>query len=718
MFIFIIFYCWLGFNYYSAVLCFQFLKAARLFRKEKKFMEASENFEKCLDFMRALDCLLKGQSYNQALEVIARCRKLEKRKVVMVSVPRVDQREESICYQAAEYYLKHRQLDLMTSALEKLPKTKDRITFLQKNACYGQAAELLLKEGKPQEAAELMRSNGKFLEATSFTDDDKFAADCYLLATRSSILSKEITVNTMNNGETQKLIEAPLHHAAELYERCGDVNGQAEVKFTRGKFLSCISDLEEAGKLYYRAVNYVGAAKCFLLLIDLEKDPKKFSCPIALDTIKALLYLILALHKKKQDNKDRTAILMCETYFGLVETGDIHARKIPQLEMARLTALRMNEEVKNKEIIAVEDAYNVIKEYLYGMASNLIQQVWNRQQNMNEQHKQCSRYLAGDLCDNDNCKCYHGDPTRLHFDDRFYALCFLINLNTVVINFLEELKKESAKVANQLRKRLSKLLMFEACQWLMDLLFHRSNQLEQPYFLEEKDLIFLRKQQPICYRIIEYARFLWCKAKEEDRWSDSDLFITVSNLMHVAAAPVADIFDLLCVEERKFERYAAKENIRNYYGFFPDRIKHGRYKIFSKWLEHSKSALHNQGGDVLKATQSAIKTFLYVPAKRSPKIPHPSIANAVMILEYFMTACLMLYSRLMINRTPVCLPKSYLSLTTFWDMVNMFKPNQSSLRGAIQSHAPSSFVEEGTLKRLQGLTESMVLLMFGGISPR
>ena len=684
-------------------------------------MEASENFEKGLDFMRAVDCLLKNQSYNQALEVIARCRKLvqEKGEVAMVTVPRVDQREESICYQAAEYYLKHDQLDLMTSALEKLPETKDRITFLQKNACYDQAAELLLKEGKPQEAAELMRSNGKFLEATSFTDDDKFAADCYLLATRSTILSKEITVNTMNNAETQELIEAPLHRAAELYERCGDVNGQAEVKFTRGKFLSCISDLEEAGKLYYRAVNYVGAAECFLLLIDLEKDPKKFSHPIALDTIKAFLYLILALHKKKQDNKDHTTILMCESYFGLVETGDTYARKIPQLEMARLTALRVNEEVKNKEIIAVEDAYNVIKEHLYAMASNLIQQVWNRHQRINEQHKQCSRYLAGDSCENDSCKCYHGDLTRLHFADRFYALCFLINLDAEVENFLEELKRESAKAANQLRKRFSKPLMFEACQWLVELLFPRSNQLNQPYFLRGKDLIFLRKQQPIRYRIIEYAKFLWCKAEEEDRWSDSDLFITVSNLMHVAAAPVADIFNLLNVEERKFERHAAKENMRNYhYGFFPDRIKRGRYKIFSKWLEHSKSALHNLGGDVLKATQSAIKIFLYVPAKRSPKMPYPSIANTVMILEYFMTACLMLYSRLIINRTPVCLPKSYLSLTTFWDMVNMFKPNQSSLRGAIQRHAPSSFVEEGMLERLQGLTESMVMLMFGGISPR
>ena len=73
----------------------------------------------------------------------------------------------------------------------------------------------------------------------------------------------------------------------------------------------------------------------------------------------------------------------------------------------------------------MEDAYNVIKEHLYGMAANLIQQVWNRQQNMNEQHKQCSRYLAGDLCDNDSCKCYHGNLTRQHFARPF--LCFVFS---------------------------------------------------------------------------------------------------------------------------------------------------------------------------------------------------------------------------------------------------------------------------------------------------
>ena len=667
-----------------------------------------------------MDCLLKSQSYNQALEVIARCRKLvqEKGEVAMVTVPRVDQREESICYQAAEYYLKHDQLDLMTSALEKLPETKDRITFLQKNACYDQAAELLLKEGKPQEAAELMRSNGKFLEATSFTDDDKFAADCYLLATRSTILSKEITVNTMNNAETQELIEAPLHRAAELYERCGDVNGQAEVKFTRGKFYGCISDLKEAESLYCEAYNYAGMVECFLMLVIMKKENKTFTHQKATSTSSKLFHLILALHKKNLENIDRIVTSMCERHFGLLDIGKTYTRKVPQLEMVRISRLETGEMIK-KEEISLTDAYNVVKEQLYKMATNLIQLLFLEVQTVNELNKPCSRYMAAASCDEDSCKCYHGNLTRQHFAHRFYALCFLIHLDAVVATFLKKLKQESLEANHHLTQTVLLPYQFKACVWLKELLFPSRGQVGQLYSSTESDLCFLRREEAIRYRIIEYAKFLWYDHEEEDRWSDSDLFITVSNLMHVAAAPVHDIFSLLSVEERKFEKHVAEGNTcTDSYGFFCDGKTRGRYTIFSRWLEHSKYSLYNQGG-VLKASHSAIKIFLYTPARRST-MPYPSVANAVMILEYYMTACLMLYSRLVMNSTNFCLPANYLTVIQSWDIVNRSKANHKSLSNAIK-HIEVPSKQEGVLQlleRLVKLNDAMVMLMFGGISTR
>ena len=701
------------------IIRFQFLKAAKIFRRERKFLEASENFESGLDFMRAVDCLLQSNRYDKALKVIAKCEILrqDENELPIVSLPRLDQRDESICYQAAEYYLKRGQLDLMTSALEKLPETKDRITFLKKNGCDEQAAELLLKEGKAEEAAKLMRANGKFLEATSFTDDDKFAAECYLIAARTSVLFKENNETTVSDEETKKLIEVPLRRAYELYEKCDDLNGQAEVKFLRSKFYGNVKDLQEAGRLYYRAQNYAGLAECFLLLMDMEKDPKMFPRSIAINTVNSLLYLILALHKKNRESIDGKAISMCETHFGLVDTEDTGTRRIPRLEMVRFSHIQTEEEIKNEEI-DLDEAYNVIREHLYKMASELIMQVWDKHQRINEQYKPCSRYLSdSDLCKEESCTNYHGDLTRQHFADRFYALCFLIQLDAMVDKFLKDLKRESAKVTYRLRESLP--FRFKACRWLEELLFPRIGQLGQSYIITENDIRFLREGKFIRDRIIEYAKMdLWYGASEEERWSDSDLYITVSNLMHLAAAPVAEIFSLLSVEERKFEAIENSDRSRDRYGFFPDKRKVGCFEIFTKWLEHSKNALYRRC-DVLSASHSAVKTFLFTPARRS-SMPYPSIANAVMILEYYMTACLMLYTRLMMNGIPICLPASYLSLIKFWDIVNRSKSNQSTVCSAIQRHAAAFQVEERlpVLDRLHRLTESMVMLMFGGISKR
>ena len=201
-------------------------------------------------------------------------------------------------------------------------------------------------------------------------------------------------------------------------------------------------------------------------------------------------------------------------------------------------------------------------------------------------------------------------------------------------------------------------------------------------------------------------------------WLDSDLFITVSNLMHVAAAPVASIFTLLSEEEKKFEK-SAKGN-RKLYGFFPNKKRAGCFDIFSKWLEHSKNALYRHG-DILLASHSAVRIFLFTPARRRT-MPYPSIANAVMILEYYMSACLMLYSRLLhdITNPAICLPASYLSMIDLWDIINRNKAHLSSLYSAIQHHNPAFHAEKLVLilDRLHKLINAMVMLMFGGISER
>ena len=647
-----------------------------------------------------MDCLLKVNRYNDVLDLVSRYNNLIQRgqENTISKHPRYDQRDESICYRAAKFYQRRGDHRLMSDALEKLPNVEDRITFLQKNGFFDQAAELLLKEGKAQEAARLMRSKGKFLEAARFSDDNKFIADCYLLAARSTL-----SENGVLDTETERLLE----RATERYKKCSNLNGQAEVKFTRGSFYGNVKDLEESVDLYYQASNYSALSECFLSLMSTEKDPRKFSRPKAMSTLQGLLYLILALHKERKENSERTAIAMCHAYFGLQDTDDVQTKKVPQIEMVRFSNLQnVQAELTQDEVIQAKDADRLIKDHLFQMARNLIEQLWNKHQQTNDRCKPCPRFIAGTACDVTTCNFLHSELTRAHFGDRFYALLFLVRLEEKVATFLKDMKRESAKVKNRLQKLLFIEPEFTACQWLYELLFPRDGEPLSSYFLSERDVSSLRHN--VSGRLIEFARKKWYNSTEEKRWSSSDLFIEVSNLMHIAGAPVEN---LLSVEERKFE----KRNLTFHPGMFPDRRIPGRFNIFSKALERSKRLYLN--GDILGSIHAAVKEFLFTPAKRRG-LPYPSIANAVMILERHLTACLMLYARVMMNETTVCLPECYLSMINFWDFVDQPQTNRSTTFYNAVQHAPHFFQGSDGQRNFNNLLElmrSIVELTFGEI---
>ena len=651
-----------------------------------------------------MDCLRNVNCYNEVLDLVSRYNDLIQRgqENTILKRPRYDQRDESICYQAAKFYQRRGDHRLMSDALERLPNVEDRITFLQKNGFFDRAAELLLKEGRAQEAARLMRSKGKFLEAARFSDDDKFIADCYLLAARANLLS---TKNGVLDTETERLLE----RAIEMYKNCKNLNGQAEVKFARGLFYGNVEDLEEAVEMYYQASNYSALTECFVSLMNIEEDPRKLSRPKAISTLQGLLYLILALHKESKENSERTAVSMCHTYFGLQDTDDVQTKKVPQLEMVRFSNLHnVQAKLTQSDVIPAKDADKLIKDHLFQLARDLIEQLWNKHQQTNVKHKICPRFIAGTECDVKTCNFQHTELTRSHFGDRFYALLFLVQLEEKIASFLKDMKRESAKVKNRLQQLLFIEPEFTACQWLYELLFPQHGELFASYFLSERDVLLLRRH--VSKHITEFAKtHKWLNSSEEKRWSSSDLFIEVSNLMHIAGAPFEY---LLSAEERNFE----KSNLSFHPGMFPDKRSPGRFNIFSKALERSKRKLY-VNGDILGSIHSAVKEFLFSPAKRR-RLPYPSIANAVMILERHLTACLMLYCRLMMNETIVCLPESYLSMISFWDFVDRPQKNRSTTFYNALQYAPRYFQgPEGqrNFNYLQELTRSVVELTFGEI---
>ncbi|XP_028397252.1 LOW QUALITY PROTEIN: TPR and ankyrin repeat-containing protein 1-like [Dendronephthya gigantea] len=682
-----------------------FSVAAEIYRNEGKFRDAARNFMSARNFEGAVDSLLKVNRYNDVFKIISKYKDLVHRgeEHTITKPLRFDQRDEAICYQAAKFYQRRGDHRLMKDTLERLPDVKDHITFLKRNGCFNDAAQLLVKQGKLKEASNLMRSQGQFLEAARYSADEKFIAECYLLAARSTILTLKRKVR---NGETEDLVEGLLERAAEVYNRCNDLNGKAEAEFTRGKFYDNSQDVEKAGNLFFEAGNYAALADCFLVLMN--TNPESFSRAKAIDTLNGLLYLLHAFHKKKKGNKDRTAIAMCYEYFGLQDVDSTHDKKVPHLEMVRFAyLLKTSTKFSEDKIIPNDEVNKLIKDRLFQMARTLIEKVWNKTQRIIANCTPCPQFMSEINCDIATCKNHHSEETRQHFADRFYALLFLVHLEQIIGDFLKSMKRESEKVKTQLQKVLFIHPEFTACDQLYELLFPRKGNFVASYFLSERDVLFLRRK--ISNRIEEFAKVLWySRSSEEERWTSSDLIIEVSNLLHLAGGSVDY---LLSVEERKFE----DRKLSNHTGM--SQSKDGRFNIFSRALERSRFWLYSRG-DVFLSIHAAVKQFLLAPAKRRG-LPYSSIANSVMILERHLTACLMLHARLTMNDTIVCLPESYLSMISFWDFVDRPQTNQSITFNMAIQHALKCFQSaepQRSFNHLHELSCSVVQLTLGKIN--
>ena len=441
----------------------------------------------------------------------------------------------------------------------------------------------------------------------------------------------------------------------------------------------------------------------------MNTNPETCSRPKAIDTLKGLLHLLHAFHKENKGNNEHSAKAMCYKYFGLEDIDGAHAKKVPHLEMVRFANLQnIQTKFSQDKIIPDSEVDKLIKDHLFQMTRTLIEKVWNKHQQIIDSCTACPRFITEIICDVSACKNHHSEVTRQYFADRFYALLFLVRLEQTIAIFLKDMRLQSAKVKNQLRELLFIHPEFVACDQLYELLFPRGGNFVASYFLTERDVLFLRRN--VSSHIKEFAKAIWySRFSEEERWTSSDLIIEVSNLLHLAGGSVDD---LLSAEERKFEN----RKLTYHPGMFSGGSDE-RFNIFSRALEGSKFSLYLKG-DVLGSIHAAVKQFLFTPAKRKG-LPYPSIANAVMILERHLTTCLMLHARLMMNDTIVCLPESYLSMISFWDLIDRPQTKRSTTFNCAIQYASQSFQDSEAQRNFNHLHElalAVVQFTLGKIS--
>lgn len=591
----------------------------------------------------------------------------------------------------------------MEAVLQRLPSTADRINFLKNHGCVDAAARAMVEDGRNEEASNLMRAHGKFVEAIKYSADPRFVANCWMAAAR--------TASTDNPG-----ILEMLKKAEKLYRRCNEPNGQAEALVMLGKAEERMEHLEEAGKLFNETQNLCGACECVAAMFELANgNSPPLPAWIIVRAIERLVDLINILYKPpaKLQMADEKKLLICEEHFGLFKSdvvnfrlcytrsGNRFSRKAPDLVPGNTSDTEV--------MVDITKGRPRIGDHLTDVAMSLMQQTRKWLEAMLLEHSVCRNHFNGFTCAASDCKYLHTSDTADLFNKRFTALLNLVYLDATEGTLAGIAKqRKSRKEASQIHASKS------SCERLYELLFPatglRSNKVTQ------RQLRDLRGRQAVMKCLFSYAETVW---KNSGGLSDVDIFLHVSCVLELVESP-STLMNWVCQEESALEKKVKRDKMRNVDAMrmrkdmgLVDNQSNQRNQSFFHWWEDGRRLLRDFGR-VVDAAHNIVRRFLSLPAKRA--IMFPSIANTVMILEYQLTACLALYARLRPpHMSPVCLPASYLATVQLWDDVRCTTQNHYSLYDAVE-YKVSSDNPQRLMNRAQSLLRYMVDLTCGKVS--
>ena len=460
--------------------------------------------------------------------------------------PRSTRTVERLRHQLADQHFKRGNIEKMEGILQYLPSASDRITFLKKRGCIIEAAKAMEKEGRRDEAARLLRDTGRFQEAAKYSNDPRFAADCFLSLVRKTEVSED----------TLWFVQLAL----EKYKQCDDINGQAEAFLLLGKRSGKVQDIQEAGRLFDKSKNCCGEAESVAELLETTaySPPEKFSQWMAVRALERLLRLVILLFKpaSQLSNGDHTELRKCEEHFGLFTT-DVANKRVYFCKSGGRFAKVDPEFIKSstsktEATIDTNEARQKIAQFLINFSVTLITMIRKMLENTLLRNSVCRKLTNGAQCDNSSCQHQHEDYEGL-FNNRFHSLFNLVYLESVVEQSILEMTsyKDRKDVAPLISKDFKE---FHACQRFYDFLFPTSGC--RRHHLTWRNVRNIRMTKAVNRRIFQFAYFLWNETSVEKRRSDTDNFLKVSSsLQLIGSTPL--MVGWICEEEDDFQKKKA-----------------------------------------------------------------------------------------------------------------------------------------------------------------
>nr|KAF6421423.1 hypothetical protein HJG59_018697 [Molossus molossus] len=683
----------------SARLCERLGKikdAAYFFKRSQCYRDAFRCFEQIQEFDLALEMYCQEELYEEAAVAVEKYEEMLRAKTLPVF--KLSYSASQFYLEAAAKYLSANKTKEMMAVLSKLD-TDDQLEFLKSRKRLTEAADLLDREGRREEAALLMKQHGYLLEAARLTADKDFQASCLLEAARLNVA----------RGSDVEHTQAILTEALDLCSQTRQQSGIAEAQFLLGVILRDFQKLKDAFFKFDTLNHAAGVVEAlYEAASQCEEDPQKVLA-LAPGGLEVLLSLVRAL-KRVNNNAEKDMVKSCFEFFGISQVDAKYcqiAQNDPGPILKIIVGLDLNlREKKTKDhfLILTDQVKLALNKHLLSRLCQITQSLLGK-----TYPDVCTRFIVGLKCEDENCEDYHR-PLR-----RCEARC-LVQSKThqvAISGLLLEAKKVFPKILAEELEGIDNILptdKYSHCKSILKALFpkhfHQRVLSENPMACKEILKLNYKSFRSYRFALREYIYFQFQNERARSRRESTDLWLSAMQAFLLSSNYPEEFGKLLHQEEDNYHRElkalalekeergrgrgSRLKGIEGKFGMLApnkdDESTEKTHLCFIRLLESCLDQLYVHRNP--ENYKRFFFRFMNVLVKRCKEPLIPSIGNTVALLEFQFVHCGVVLARLW-KSTVLCLPKSYIALMHYWEFLFSKKDKElGDVFSIIQEYKP------------------------------
>eukprot|EP00112_Aurelia_sp_Birch-Aquarium-sp1_P002824 Seg1313.1 transcript_id=Seg1313.1/GoldUCD/mRNA.D3Y31 product="TPR and ankyrin repeat-containing protein 1" protein_id=Seg1313.1/GoldUCD/D3Y31 len=631
---------------------------------------ASECYEKVGDYRSATDILYKNKCFRECIDVFKRYeaqRSSGHRR--LLQPPRSTLNAEKVVKEAAEICIKKRDFDTLKGFLTDLPLEKQLEYLKRKRGCEDVALEVLVENGRAEDAARIYMNKGKYLKASLCTKDDRTKGICQLEHARQLHLDNAGQAE-FKRGPMQ--VNTVLHYLKNCIPLLvGDHANLADAYLLIGTINCDTKSILEATRCYKDAGNMIGALICDEILWKKEG--------IETADIFETLSRVYQQGGNLVASMKKNAVML-QRFFGIEKVtgkGDIHYRINDRKLLDRLQILKTSD-VKGSDLKTHFDKLDentgnaLITRAILRIADEAtakLMEVYNVEINNSTV---CQEYLRG--IKHDNCTLLHQVPNGELAKKRFNAYFCIMQLQGVVRQFVkilqksETLREDIMRVKSLRDCRESGTEMIDTCNAFYTDLIEYTRYLKTREFHGLQLARSLPQMSYVKDQILWCISALWERADEEGRYGDVNLFLKVFHISSFAGLSFVQD-EINTMRAGLSNRYSTLKNLPRNEACVLDKKFRTGYHTFHTTFSDSKIWLHDSGA-MIESIHHLFREAIPVTVLKWKEIPPPSLINMVMLLEFNISLCIVSLSRTHKSRNAeIYLPNFYIEGLQFWSRI-------------------------------------------------